>query len=1020
MQLPIWFQPHEPAFLALLVLVPVLVMTSYRALGALSTTRRTVALTLRAAAITLIVCALADFQSVRRTDDLTTAFVLDTSRSVPEALQQAGLDYVRDATATMRPDHDRVALVTCAGDGRIEQPAYSALRVMQLAAAPQLDQTNLAAGLRLARAVLPVDTARRIVLISDGNANAGDTQAELQRLAAEGVPVDVLPLVYNHRDEVTFERLMAPPKARAGDRVELSLVIRATKPTSGRILVYHNGQPIDLDPDSPGLDVPVTLDAGLNRLMQAVQLPDSGVHRFRAVFTPDAPDADTIFANNQAESFTIVGGSDRVLILHEGGGSGGGKARASAEALAGALAEHDIDCTVADVDSVALDPAELMAYSLVILSNVSAIALGENQQETLAAYVRDLGGGLITVGGDNAFGVGGYYRAPLEEVLPVVTDRKKLQLLSLSMVIVIDRSGSMMGEKIERAKQAAGGAIGLLGGLDRIGVLAFAGDTQWVVPLMPCENKAGIQRRLTHIGSGGGTDMYPALVEAARALRGADTNVRHIILLTDGQSIPGDFDGIARQLAADNITVSAIGIGADTDTALLTRIAKITGGRMYATSDAAPLPQIFVRETVLAGRSGTYQRQFVPALRGGLQSPIVSGIAATDLPPLYGYDVTSARPLATVPLLRATDEGVDPILAHWQVGLGRSVAFTSGMWPRWGRDWTPWSGFSKFWSQAARWTARSPDATDFDVRVARDGDRARVTLEAYDAIGLVRGGLRITGAVVGPDHQPRPLDLKPVGLGRYEGEFPTGQAGSYIVRAAYAWHADGANRTGSVQTSVTVPYAAEYRDRQSNEQALAEMARATGGRVLYPETPQAVYEPWSRRTVEITKPVWELLVRLALVCFLADVAVRRIAVEPADVVAFSRRFIAGLVHGAPEAAATTATLRRTRRRLRSEAAERRAAELAGSQASPPGSSVAGSNVAGERGPGPRPAEATDLPFTTLDPPAPSAPPVKPPRPDTPTSATAEPADAGDARARLLRAKRRARQELDGPGEDQHG
>lgn len=996
--LPIWLLPGKPIFLALLAVVPLLVLASFRALAALGGFRRIAALVLRSAAIILLIGALAEFQSVRRTDDQTTVFVLDTSRSVPEPLQQSGFDFVRKAAETMRPQHDRVALVTVAGDGRIEQTAYNQLRLEQFTAAPQINETNLAAGLRLARAVLPADTSRRIVVISDGNANAGDTQAELQRLTADEIPVDVLPLSYAHRQEVAFERLMAPTRSREGDRLELGMVLRANQPVKGRILLYHNGLPLDLDPGSENLDFPVALDAGLNRLVQPMQLDDRGVHRFRAVFTPDDAGADTVFANNEAQSFTIVGGSDRVLIVHEGGSQAGADDSISAEALAEALREHNLDCTIAAVDDLTLDAAELMAHALVILSNVSAIGLGESQQQALQAYVRDLGGGLIAIGGDQAFGVGGYYRTPLEDILPVVTDRKKLQLLSLSMVIVVDRSGSMMGDKIERAKEAARGAVDLLGPMDRIGVLAFAGDQDWVVPLMPCENKAAIQRRLARVGSGGGTEMYPALAEAGKALRGSDTNIRHIILLTDGQSTPGDFEALARGLAEEHITVSAISIGSDADLDLLKRIAGITGGRFYETNDAAPLPQIFVRETVLAGRTGTYERKFVPTLRGALGSPMLAGLSAGDIPALHGYDVTSARPLATVPLLRATSEGVDPILAHWQIGLGRSVAFTSGMWPSWGRDWAAWSGFAKFWSQAARWTARSPDATDFDVRIAVDGTRARVTLEAFDAIDLVRGGLRLAGAVVGPDHAPAPLDLKPVGLGRYEGSFPIAESGSYIVRAAYSWTGpDGAAKSGSVQTSINVPYAAEYRELQSNAQALGEIAKRTGGRVLLADAPADVYDPASRRPVEIRQPVWETLLRLALVCFLLDVAIRRVALEPADVTAGLRRVFAGLVHpGAPQAAATTATLRRTRQRVQQQAEEK-----AAKPKTPPRQPAPG--------PGPLPASAADLTLSVSPTGESTEPAARPaPRP-------AEPATPGDARSRLLRAKRRARQEFDGPG-----
>ncbi len=904
----------RPAYLLVLLLVPVLWALSYRALAALGPVRRAIALALRTLVIVLIACALADVQAVRTVDDQTAVFVLDTSQSLAPELQQAGFEFIKQTAATMRPDRDRVALVVCSGDARIEQIAYHDLRVQQYSASPRPDETNLAAGLRMARAIVPPDTARRIVLLSDGNENAGDALAEADRLAAERIPVDVLPLNYVHREEVIVERFSAPARAQEDDRISLDLVLRATRPTKGHVLIYHNDVPVDLDPAAPGAEAAVTLNEGLNRLTLPVRLPQRGVHRFEAVFAPDDSSDDTLFANNRGQAFTMVGGGETALVIVDHGLEPGATADLSAQVLVDALEAAGVTCTLRAVEQVTLSPEALMGYSLVVLSNVSAITVGEDQQRALASYVRDLGGGLVVVGGDQAFGLGGYYRSPLESILPVVTDRKKLQLLSTSMVIVVDQSGSMVGEKIERARQAAQAAVDLLGPMDQIGVVAFAGEYRWVVPLAPCTNKALIQRRLAGIASGGGTVMYPALAAAGVALYHTDTNVRHIILLTDGQSAPGDFDRLSRTLKNEGITVSAIAIGDDADHAQLQRIADLTGGRMYRTSNAAPLPQIFVRETVLAGRSGAFEREFMPQLRSGTWSPLVTGLRQEELPPLFGYNVTAARPEATVPLVRNTERGADPILAHWQVGLGQAIGFTSGMWPKWGHDWSSWSGFSKFWGQVARSAARPPDGTEFDVQTTVDGQRATVMLEAADAMRLMRGGLQISARVVGPDYEVQTLDLRPVGLGRFEADFPIEHKGAHIVRFAYAWQENGQAKSAGVQASVTVPYGAEYRALRSNEAFLVDIARRTEGRLLYAEQPEAVFEPWIRQPVQTRRPVWDWFVRLAMAAFLLDVGVRRLAINPIEMFHRVERGIAGLVSSAPTASATMASLREAQRK----------------------------------------------------------------------------------------------------------
>ncbi len=465
-----------------------------------------------------------------------------------------------------------------------------------------------------------------------------------------------------------------------------------------------------------------------------------------------------------------------------------------------------------DVSEALLDTASLANRPLVILSNVAAVNLSEAAQQSLTTYVRDLGGGLLTLGGDQAFSAGGYAGSRLESLLPVYTDRDRLMTLSTALVLVIDRSGSMDGEKLAMAREAAVRTAQLLSSLDLLGVLSFEGMNQWVVPLARNSNKNAAIAKIKNISCGGGTNMYPALEEAYKALMGANANVRHMIVLTDGQSMPGDFEQIARQCAQSKVTISTVGLGSDLDTALLTMLAKTAKGRFYPVTDTQKLPRVFVRETAMITRTGLYEKPFAPTLRAGLDDEPTAGIDPATIPPLKGYVLTSARADATVAITRKTGGTGDPILAYWQVGLGRTTAFTSGMWNRWGPEWVSWSSFSKLWTQIVRWTARPASLKGWSVSSTLERGRVRLSAEADPE--LIANGRypNLACKIVGPGGEISSLPLAPIGPGRFDGEFDAKKSGDYVVRLV-----DSSGKGAAFYTVVSVACPEELREVRSDE-----------------------------------------------------------------------------------------------------------------------------------------------------------------------------------------------------------
>lgn len=989
----------HPAYLAALAGLPLVVALGLRSLSGLGSVQRALAIAVRCAVILAMLVALAGPEWVRTTDDQTIVFAVDRSDSVPSDSQRAAEQFMRAATGGMRPGKDRVGLLGFDGRASVEQVAQAELLADRAGSPIEPHRTNIAGALRLGLALLPPDTAARLVVLSDGNENVGSAAMEAESCAALGIPVDVVPLRYEHAAEMLVDQLIAPAWAKRDEVINLQLVVRSQVAARARVEFYHNDRLVDLHASGRGGEsgAVLQLDPGPNRLTIPVMLRAAGVHRFRAVLQPDPPESDTLPQNNEGRAFTIVGATERVLLVVDTVADAEDVNRTSAQLLAQALRNGGIECEQLSVDELPGDPAVLADCSAVILANVSAFALGPPRQAMLASYVRDQGGGLIAIGGDRAFSVGGYGHTPLEEILPVETSRDKLKLLSLGLVIVLDRSGSMMGEKIAMARQAAMAAVQLLSSFDRIGVVAFDSAPEWVVPLQPAGDKAAIAQQIATIGVGGGTNMYPALLRAGSGLADLNTNLKHIIVLTDGLSMPGDFDGFARHCAAAGITVSAIAVGPDADRALLARIAQLSGGRMYVAESAKPLPQIFVRETVLASRSGLFEQPFTPRLVGALDSQIVEGLEQPELPPLRGHVVTAAKPLAQTPLVRVTEDGTDPILAHWQVGLGRTVAFTSGIWPKWGPQWAAWSGFSKFWTQAVRYAGRPGHLPDLEVETTIKDGQAHVVVSAEHLPLRLQGSLTLVGQFIRPDFSVEPLTLRRTAAGRFEADFPAHVPGTYLVNMSYRYGTGEDGQAGVLRSGVVMSYSPEYRTLGDNAGGLAELARRTGGRVLDVESPAAVFEAWSIRPVRVRRPFWEDLVRLALLLFLVDVAVRRIAVTPAEAVARAAAFVRELSGRAArgDSAATLTALRGVKARVRDGGTEPRRADVT------------------KRADAPRTGESLEPDSLTraLGGVEPETPVVAAPSQKRRPPAASE----GEYTTRLLRAKRRARREPDEDG-----
>lgn len=807
---------------------------------------------LRAAVVLLLLTGLAGPTWARSVDRLQAFFVVDASDSVSLDNRAKAQRLVRDAAKAMGRD-DAAGLIVFGGEPNLDAPLGRGPVPDRLPETATPRATDIGAAIRMALASLPEEGARRIVLVTDGNETRGSATAAAQEARDEGVEIYPFPLRNEAGGEVLLERLVLPQEVKEGESFIARVAAWSARETEGRLSLYRDGTFVGAQA--------VKLKAGKSVLAYQQSLDRAGFHVYQARL--EAP-GDVIAENNRAVGVVAVRGRPQVLYVE--------KDRDQGRNLAAALRAQNL--VVEQVGPEAL-PTRLDAYlkyDSVILSNVSALRMSREQMELVRTYVRDHGGGLVMLGGEESFGVGGFYRTPIEEALPVTMEaRQKVEVPSLAAVIIIDRSGSMdtaVGRftRLDLAKEAAQLVVELLDERNEVGVLAFDTAFNWVVPMGPAQDKDAIIREIAAIKAGGGTDLFPALKEAYAALFDRQALLKHVIVLSDGELAAADFPGLVRRMARDKITVSTVGISSEAGVQQMTEISRWGKGRFYFTEDIYSIPRIFTLETQLASKAALIEQPFRPLLTP-VGHEILSDIDWGGVPPLGGYVATTPKPMSETLLV---SHQRDPVLSVWRYGLGRTAAYTSDFKAKWGVLWLRWDGFNKFVGQLVRWTLRTTSHGDVLTTVGQRDAQGQILVEAVDQKGEFVNFLDAEAGVVFPDKQQQVVPLEQVGPGRYRAAFDAGAEGAYLVGVAQ--RKDG-RVVGSELGSLVVPYSPEHRQLQANEGLLQEVAAITGGAVI--EDPAQAFTLHRRRGTA-RAPAWPWLFGAALLLFLPDVAMRRL------------------------------------------------------------------------------------------------------------------------------------------------
>ena len=800
---------------------------------------------LRAGTLVLLILALSGPALRVPSAGSAVVFAVDRSLSITEGGRRQEAAFLRDALARMHRE-DQAGIVTFAGRPVLAVPVGPHTALVDPGLAPDPDATDIEAALDLALRALPESGARRIVVLSDGEENRGDGLAAARAAAAAGVAIDVVPIVPPQRDDVRVDDLIAPSEVRSGEAVEVRAILHAT--TSARAVVTFRRNGALLATRN------LTLPGGETAVPFSDAAAPEGMVRY-SVDVAAMPDA--IPGNDHGEALVIVRGRPRVLFV---GGDAG--------PLPAWLAGQGLRVDVRPPSAVPGRAADFAGYGSVVLDDVAAADLSRVQQEALRTFVRAGGGGVVAIGGPHSFGVGGYAGTPLEDLLPVTMDvREMTSLPTTAIVIVMDTSGSMEAfgtelAKEELSKEIASSVIDLLGEHDQIGVITFDQEYRWLVPPTEARNRSRVLDEVARIRAGGGTVMYTPLAAARQFLRASPARIRHIIVLSDGLTDPGEFRGLAAEMVQDRITLSTVAIGSDADVEFMRNLARWGGGRSYTARDLYSIPEIFATEALVAVRSYIVEETTQPQRAGS--APTLEGLTPT--PPLEGYVATVAKPVADVGL---TSGRRDPILATWRYGLGRTAAFTSDDGVRWTTRWAGWRDAARFWSQTIRWTLRD-EGTGLSLETSRDGSRsaARAILDARRSDGAPWDGLTVAGEVEDPGGARSGISLDQTAPGRYEATWPAARPGVYTLTLSAR---DARGAVGSRLGGIVVPYSPELRATGANVALLAHLAESTGGALLH--TPDDAFRP-GRGTG--TRDVWPPVAGFALGTLLVEVALRRV------------------------------------------------------------------------------------------------------------------------------------------------
>ncbi len=798
--------------------------------------------------VTLLLLALSGVSIKWKGDAKTTVFLLDISDSMNENREDM-LKFVADAIKEKDAD-DSIGVIAFGSNAKVEQFVSAEAVFSEFQTEVVKTATNLENAVDTALAMMPEDSAKRLVLISDGVENEGNIKDTISSIAAAKCLVEVIKLDTVSAEEVYVSDIKVPDSVASGENFSISVKIESNVSCEAVVTLY-SGRTLKARQT-------VNLQKGVNTFTFKDTQSEEGLKTYRVQV--DAVQ-DTISVNNEYLAYTNISTRKPLLVIE---GSSG-----EASEFAKILDSINVDYTVVHAATAPATLSEMNEYCGIVSVNVHADDLRAGFLDNVEAYVKDYGGGFISAGGRNSYALGNYDDTALETILPVDMELQgENEIPTIAMMLVIDKSGSMSDgngviTNLDLAKEAAVAALDNLRDDDYIGVIAFDDSYDKVVKLQKASDRENISNSIYGISLEGGTSIYPALAAAVGEIANNSAKIKHIILLTDGQDGYDQYSQVIGAINANNITLSTVAVGAGCNVELLSGLAEKCKGRYYYTDINSDIPRIFAQEVFLSANSYLVDGIFTPIITSN--DDVISEVAANGLPSLLGYVATTRKARATQ--LLESSEG-DPLLCMWQYGLGKTVSWMSDVDAKWSQNWAGWENTSLMWHNLIQYITDDMSMDGAYAEVEQNGSTAiiKYVTEDYGSTTSVKA------TVYDDNGNSEVITLDPISPGVYTTDFIMEGTGVYSINIRQE---EGDEVISSVNTATMMQYSLEYRFYDETT-VLEEYTRAVGGNMITEAT--EVFDE-ELDMVKQRMDIGTTLLILAVMLFVIDIALRRFRIK---------------------------------------------------------------------------------------------------------------------------------------------